>query len=199
MGVGLQERRLKNYSAPAGNVSECSGIYILENDFNYPELTEEELIHECVRKNAESQRHLFDRYSGKLMTICRRYASNQQEAEDMLQEAFIKIFSHIDQFKFQGLLEGSLKRITINAALRVLQKSKVHFVEIRDDQASFYLREPPSLADYSEEKLLEIINSLPDGYRVVFNLHALEGYSHEEIANLVQVEAPKTRGKYKTD
>jgi RNA polymerase sigma factor (sigma-70 family) len=91
-------------------------------------LTENELIEDCIRGNAKSQRKLFQRFAGKMMTICRRYARDHSEAEDMLQDAFIKVFCHIGQYRFEGSLEGWIKRIVVHTALRTLQKNKLRFV-----------------------------------------------------------------------
>jgi len=90
-------------------------------------LTERELIEGCLKKNSKSQRRLFELYAGKMMTVCRRYACDQTEAEDMLQEAFIRVFNNISQYRFEGSLEGWIRRIVIHTALRVLQKKKIAF------------------------------------------------------------------------
>jgi RNA polymerase sigma factor (sigma-70 family) len=129
------------------------------------------------------------------MTICRRYAKDQSEAEDMLQDAFINIFSHISQFKSTGSFEGWLKRITINAAIRILQKRKVRIVEISNDQHEIESRDNSVLSDLSAEDLLKLINQLPDGYRMIFNLYVIEGYSHEEIAEMLKIKTATSRSQ----
>jgi RNA polymerase sigma factor (sigma-70 family) len=158
-------------------------------------LTEEELIKKCIRKDANSQRMLFEQYAGSMMTICRRYSCDQQEAEDMLQDSFIRVFSYIDQYEFKGSFEGWIKRIVVNASLKVLQKKKIHFLEINDDQYKEQSIDSYALSDLNEEELLKLISNLPEGYRVVFNLFVIEGYSHEEIAELLHIKAGTSRSQ----
>jgi len=129
------------------------------------------------------------------MTICRRYAGDQHEAEDMLQESFISIFSHINQFKSAGSFEGWLKRITVNAALKMLQKRKIKVVGITDDQHELMSSDFNVLSDLGTEEILKLISQLPDGYRVIFNLYAIEGYSHEEIAGMLKIKTATSRSQ----
>lgn len=138
---------------------------------------------------------LFERYAGAMMSICRRYASDGKEAEDMLQETFIKIFSNLSQFKFQGSLEGWIKRIAVNASLRILQNRKVRFLEIYEEHYVSQTVDPFAVSSLGEEDLLRLISQLPDGYRTVFNLYALEGYSHEEIAEMLHIKPGSSRSQ----
>lgn len=129
------------------------------------------------------------------MTICRRYANDHHEAEDMLQESFIRIFKSINQYKSLGSFEGWVRRITVNTAIQFLQKRKIRFTEI--DNMSI---EPPSsdrsvFSDLDAEDLLKLISLLPDGYRTVFNLFVLEGYSHEEISQMMKIETATSRSQ----
>ena len=89
-------------------------------------MTEHELIKGCIRKDAGCQRRLFELYAGKMMTVCLRYATDNAEAEDMLQEGFIRVFSYIHQFKFEGSFEGWIRRIVVNTALKSLQNSRIN-------------------------------------------------------------------------
>jgi RNA polymerase sigma-70 factor (ECF subfamily) len=129
------------------------------------------------------------------MTICRRYATDQPEAEDMLQDAFISIFSHINQFKSAGSFEGWLKRITVNAAIRVIQKKKVRIVTISEEQYETELQDLNVLSDLNAEDLLKFISELPDGYRMIFNLYVIEGYSHDEIAGILKIKPATSRSQ----
>jgi RNA polymerase sigma factor (sigma-70 family) len=158
-------------------------------------LTEKELVKGCIRKDAKSQRMLFEQYAGSMMTVCRRYACDQKEAEDMLQETFIRVFTYIGQFKFRGSLEGWIRRITVNAALTVLKNKKIHFSEIKEDQQAFPATDPYLLSDWNAEELLELIRRLPDGYRTVFNLYVLEGYDHEEIGAMLGIQPATSRSQ----
>ena len=158
-------------------------------------MTEFELIKGCVKQNTNCQRMLFEQYAGKFMTVCTRYANDAMEAEDMLQEGFIRIFNNIHQFKFEGSFEGWMRRIVVNVALKHLQKKKLQFSEIKENHT-----ETPAVQAYAynhlgEEELLKLINQLPDGYRIVFNLNVIEGYSHEEIAKLLNIQPSTSRSQ----
>ncbi|BAV08446.1 RNA polymerase ECF-type sigma factor [Filimonas lacunae] len=124
-----------------------------------------------------------------------RYASDASEAEDILQEGFIRIFSYIHQFKFEGSFEGWLRRIVVNSALKQLQKKRIVFKEISDHHDSSPRLDPYVYANLGEEELMKLINALPEGYRVVFNLSVIEGYSHEEIAQLLNVQPSTSRSQ----
>lgn len=158
-------------------------------------MTEEQLIKGCVKNNVACQRMLFEQYAGKMMTICLRYACDKPEAEDMLQEAFIKIFSHIHQYKFEGSFEGWMKRIVVNCALKAIQKKKTRFVEISNHDAATPHTDSFAVSNLSEDELIKLISNLPDGYRVVFNLYVMEGYSHDEIAAMLNIQAATSRSQ----
>ena len=158
-------------------------------------MTEEQLIKGCVQNDVACQRLLFERYAGKLMTICLRYSCDKSEAEDMLQDAFIKIFSHIRQYKFEGSLEGWMKRIVVNCALKTIQKKKTRFIEISNHDAAAPQSDSFVLSSLTEDELIKMISSLPDGYRIVFNLYVMEGYSHDEIAEMLGIQAATSRSQ----
>jgi RNA polymerase sigma factor (sigma-70 family) len=158
-------------------------------------LTERELVEGCLKKNSKSQRRLFELYAGKMMTVCRRYASDLTEAEDILQESFIRVFSNISQYRFEGSLEGWIRRIVIHTALRILQKKKIRFAEIKDDLDIEQSMTVDGIASLSAEELLKLISALPEGYRIVFNLYVLEGYDHNEIAAMLDINAATSRSQ----
>jgi len=158
-------------------------------------LNETELIRACVRNDTNAQHTLFEKYAGILMTICRRYAGDQHEAEDMLQEAFISIFSHINQFKYAGSFEGWLKRITVNTAIKILQKRKVRVISISNVEFEMISPDFNILSDLNTEDLLKLISQLPDGYRMIFNLYVIEGYSHDEIAAMLKIKTATSRSQ----
>lgn len=158
-------------------------------------MTEQKLIKGCVQKNAECQRMLFEQYAGILMTVCIRYSSTQVEAEDVMQEAFIRIFNYIHQYKFEGSFEGWLKRIVANTALRILQKKGIRFSELKEETQEQYVEDADALSHASETEILQLISNLPAGYRTVFNMYVLEGYSHEEIATLLKINIGTSRSQ----
>jgi len=112
--------------------------------------------------------YAFEQYAGRMMTICLRYSCDHPEAEDMLQRSFIKIFSHIHQYKFEGSFEGWMKRIVVNCALKMIQKKKTRFLEINNHDAASPQADSFALSNLSEDELIKLISSLPDGYRIVF-------------------------------
>ncbi len=129
------------------------------------------------------------------MTICLRYASSSMEAEDMMQEGFISIFKNIHQFKYNGSFGGWMRRIIVNAALSILRKNRIQFIEINERNAINNSIDSYSYAHLAEEDLLKLINALPTGYRIVFNLNVVEGYSHDEIAKLLDIQPATSRSQ----
>ncbi|MEH6536938.1 MAG: RNA polymerase sigma factor [Psychroserpens sp.] len=145
----------------------------------------EQLIERCKKNDAQAQSELYKLYASKLFSICLKYSRNYAEAEDNLQDAYITVFKKIDQFKSQGSLEGWMKRITINTALQRYRSAGV-FDIINEDQIEDVTVEDDD-DNISIDFLLNIIQELPDRYRLVFNLYALDDYSHKEIATLLDI------------
>lgn len=156
---------------------------------------EYELIRGCISQDARCQRMLFDRYAGKMMSVCLRYANDSMEAEDMIQDAFIKVYQYIGQFKFEGAFEGWIRRIVVNTAIRHLEKKKLRFQDIDDNSQHAPKIEAQAYHHLGQEDLLKLINQLPDGYRLVFNLNVIEGYSHEEIAEMLNIQPGTSRSQ----
>jgi RNA polymerase sigma-70 factor (ECF subfamily) len=158
-------------------------------------VTEKEIIQGCIQERRECQQEVFRRYAGKMLAVCMRYARHQMEAEDVLQDAFIKVFDHVHQFQFKGSFEGWIRRIVVNTALKNFdRKSFSHEqlgIEPHDDQGV----EPTVYDHLHEEELLALIAKLPDGYRMVFNLYAIEGYSHAEIAEMLGIQESTSRSQ----
>lgn len=151
-------------------------------EFKIYRAKEEELIKGCLRRDRNAQQQLFDLYSAKMYGLCYRYVRHSMEAEDILVTAFTKVFERIAQFKGEGSFEGWIRRIMVNEALTYLRKSRSMYLETELEQAD---REPDydRLSDHLEaEDLLKMIQELPAGYRLVFNMYAIDGYSHKEIA-----------------
>jgi RNA polymerase sigma-70 factor (ECF subfamily) len=151
-------------------------------EFKIYRAKEEELIKGCLRRDRAAQQQLFDLYSSKMYALCYRYVRHAMEAEDILVTAFTKVFDRIGQFKGEGSFEGWIRRIMVNEALTYLRKSRAMYLETDLEQAD---REPDydKLSDHLEaEDLMKMIQELPAGYRLVFNMYAIDGYSHKEIA-----------------
>lgn len=156
-------------------------------------VTETEIIDGCFRANPTYQRLLFNKYSPLLITVCLRYAMDSTSAEDMLQEAFIRIFSSIHQYRFEGSFEGWLRAVTVRACLRKLEQVNIKYDDTSTLETISDSLEPSAISALTEKELVKLINNLPDGYRVVFNLHVIEGYTHEEIAAMLNIAEVTSR------
>ncbi|MEZ4919689.1 MAG: RNA polymerase sigma factor [Saprospiraceae bacterium] len=158
-------------------------------------MNETELIRGCLRGSAKYQRQLYERFSGKMYAVCLRYARSSSDAADILQDGFVKVFGKLDQFQFQGSFEGWIRRIMVNTALRNYQRQRFDmelngYESLPDAPVS-----PDAISSLSEAELLALISRLPEGYRVVFNLVAIEGYSHAEVANLLGIQESTSRSQ----
>lgn len=158
-------------------------------------MTERELIEGCVREDKSCQLEVFRLYAGKMLSVCKRYARHDAEAEDMLQDSFVKVFEHVGRFEYKGSFEGWIRRIVVNTALKAFQKSSFQKerigIEVHEDMPV----EPEAIAHLQEEELLKMIAQLPEGYRVVFNLYVIEGYSHKEISELLNIGESTSRSQ----
>jgi RNA polymerase sigma factor (sigma-70 family) len=143
---------------------------------------ENELIEGCRRKDRAAQKSIYDQMAGKMLALCFRYIKDKMEAEDILVTSFLKVFDRIDQFKNEGSFEGWVRRIVVNESLTYLRKNKAMYIETDLEVAD---REPDlNIADthLEADDLLKLVSELPAGYRIVFNMYAIDGYSHKEIA-----------------
>lgn len=158
-------------------------------------MTEYELIQGCIREDRHAQRELFNRYAGKMMTVCLRYARHRMEAEDLLQDAFIKIFDHIKNFEGKGSFEGWIRRIVVNTALKNVSKHSFQKEGIGLEGVLESSEDPSVYSHLSELELLDLISSLPNGYRICFNLYVIEGFSHKEIGEMLKIEESTSRSQ----
>jgi RNA polymerase sigma-70 factor (ECF subfamily) len=161
-------------------------------------LTQDQLVRGCMLKNEGAQKALFDMYAGKMLGVCMRYARNNADAEDMLQDAFIKVFDKIKQFKGEGSFEGWIRKIVVNTALKkyaLIRYDKEISGHEGIDADHYFSTEPGAYAHLSEKELLQLINNLPDGYRFVFNMYVIEGYSHDEIASMLVIQSGTSRSQ----
>ena len=158
-------------------------------------LKETDIIRGCLRGSAQSQRLLYERFAGKMYAVCLRYARTQADAADILQEGFVKVFTKLAQFQFQGSFEGWVRRIMIHTALRTYQRQRFDMEQSGYEQLPESPVEPEALALLSEAELRQLIHGLPDGYRAVFNLVAIEGYSHAEAAELLEIQESTSRSQ----
>ena len=157
---------------------------------------EQQLIDGCVKEDRKAQRGLYERYSKQMYVVSLRYSKSVQEAEDILQESFIKIFQNIKKFRNESKLSSWIKRIVINTALNY-QRSKLYLFPMVDvDNTNLHLESNFTLANYHFKDLLKLIQKLPPGCQMVFNLYAIEGYSHKEIADMVKISEGTSKSQY---
>ncbi|MFA0964820.1 RNA polymerase sigma factor [Roseivirga sp. BDSF3-8] len=157
---------------------------------------EEELITGCCKKDRKAQRKLYDLYAGQMLVVAMRYVKAQDEAEDILQEAFIKVFKNIETFRKESSLFFWIKKILVNTALNH-QRSKLYMYPMVDvDEMRSLQQQETTLSGYRYQELLGFIHRLPDGCRVIFNLFAIEGYGHKEIAKMLNISEGTSKSQY---
>lgn len=144
----------------------------------------------------DMQRQLYDLYSRKMMAVCLRYAPTSFEAEDMMQEGFVKVFANIQNFKRDCPLEFWIRRIMINTALKQLRQKSLMTVSHETEEASNLASTDTNLSGYSMDELLGMIQSLAPRYRMVFNLYAIEGYNHKEIGEMLGISEGTSKSQY---
>jgi len=158
-------------------------------------LGEQELIDGCRKGDRASQKALYDRYCRKMMVVCLRYSKSSAEAEDILQEAFVKVFQAIKDFRQESKLETWITRIMVNTALNA-QRKKLYLFPMVDVEEIDLPDEELSVSGIHFTQLLEMIQALPQGCQVVFNMFAIEGYSHKEIAELLAISEGTSKSQY---
>lgn len=160
------------------------------------------LIQQCQQNDRKAQSEIYQRFSAKLFSICLRYSNNYEDAQDVFQEGFIHIFGKIQQFQFKGSFEGWLKRVMVNFCIERHRKKNYLYVvneEITmDDHAmdEFIFEVEEQVEDLSYEELLSFIRELPDRYQQVFNLYAIEGYTHQQIADLLNISVGTSKSNF---
>lgn len=160
-------------------------------------MTDDELVKGCIDNNPACQKLLFERFSRKMMGVCLRYAGRSEEAEDMLQNGFIRIFEKLSTFRGTGSLEGWVRRIIVNESLTYLRKNKAMQMNIDIEDAKYKVPGNSHVGESMNEKdLLKIIQQLPAGFRTVFNMYAIEGYSHKEIAEELGISEGTSKSQY---
>ncbi|MDO5571312.1 MAG: RNA polymerase sigma factor [Bacteroidales bacterium] len=160
-------------------------------------MTEVELIERCRKKDSKAQSILYELYSRKMMSVCLRYSSDIEDAKDLLQEGFVKVFSTLESYAFKGSFEGWVRRVFVNTALENLRKSDIlkDSADLSDIENNVFA-DNNVIEELSAKELLNTIAKLPMGYRTVFNMYAIEGYSYSEIAKMLEVEESTCRSRY---
>jgi RNA polymerase sigma factor (sigma-70 family) len=164
--------------------------------FTKPKSDEDKLIEGCIAGKRDMQRLLYELYSKKMMAVCMRYAPTSFEAEDMMQEGFVKVFANIQNFKRDCPLEFWVRRIMINTALKQLRQKSLMTVSHETEEVGNIASVDVNLTGYSMDELLAMIQSLAPRYRMVFNLYAIEGYNHKEIGEMLGISEGTSKSQY---
>jgi RNA polymerase sigma factor (sigma-70 family) len=162
-------------------------------------LSEDQLIERCRKNDRKAQKMLYDKYAPTMLGICLRYVFERSEAEDILQEGFLKIFTKISEFEGRGSFEGWMKRVFINTAITLYHKNSKHNKNHYNiDDIYISKSEKPTFgeSEFTNEELFNIIHSLPEGYKLVFNMYAIEGYKHKEIAEMLKIDINTSKSQY---
>jgi RNA polymerase sigma-70 factor (ECF subfamily) len=160
-------------------------------------MDDRQLVKDCLKERPEAQRALYDQFAKSMLGVCYRYTKSMRDAEDVLQEGFIKVFLGLKQYKFEGELGAWIRRIMVNTALNFLKRNRKY----RDEM--FFTEQPlhpvadndPVIALQAKE-LANLIRQLPHGYQTIFNLHAVEGYTHVEIGEMLGITDGTSRSQY---
>lgn len=160
-------------------------------------MTDQELVKQCMEGKREAQQALFKLYAGKMLTVCRRYFDNIEEAEDVLQEGFIKVFERLHQWQGTGPLGGWIRTVMVNTALTQLRSTKKwqNTTEI-DDAIQLTNDDANALESMSANDILQLIAEMPSGYRTVFNLFVIEGYGHKEIGEMLGISESTSKTQF---
>ena len=158
----------------------------------------EEVIEGCIKNRRKEQLQLYRQYSAMLLAVCNRYVADRSEAEDILQEAFFKILKNIKEYNGKGHFENWMKKIVVNTAITHFHREKKHYYHdeidsVSDAELQFHLT--PEKA-FEAGELMELIKKMPEGYRVIFNLYAVEGFKHREIAAKLKIEESTSKTQY---
>ncbi len=161
-------------------------------------LSDAEIIEGCSRHDRKAQQMLYDRYSRLLLGVCMRYAGDKTEAEDMLQETFLKIFFNIKDYSGTGSFIGWIRKIAVNTAITSYHKNLKYRYNIDIEEYTMTETGIESFEEdmFTTDELIRVLNELPAGYRMVFNLYAVEGYKHKEISEMLGIDINTSKSQY---
>jgi RNA polymerase sigma-70 factor (ECF subfamily) len=158
----------------------------------------EEVIQGCIKNKRRAQVELYTQYAPMLLAVCMRYVADKTEAEDILQEAFFKILKSMKEYSGKGHFENWMKKIVVNTAITYFHREKKHYYHdeiesVNDAELQFTLSPDKEL---DEQELYNLLKRMPQGYRIIFNMYAIEGYKHKEIAEKLGIEESTSKSQY---
>ncbi|MGB3584936.1 MAG: RNA polymerase sigma factor [Tunicatimonas sp.] len=157
---------------------------------------EQALVARCIKGERLAQHELYEQYARQMMVVCMRYCKSREDAEDVLQEAFVKIFNSLEKFRGESSIKYWIKRIVINTALNHHRKKVYLYPHLDIEEVHHLGDEDVEIANYNYRDLLAILQSLPQGCQVIFNLYAVEGYKHKEIATMLSISEGTSKSQY---
>jgi RNA polymerase sigma factor (sigma-70 family) len=182
------------YEGKQSAFTTCSALKFHAMDFVLPaNFGEEEVIRACKRRERWAQQVLYEEHYSRMMVVCLRYANNEHDALDILHEAFIKIFQHIDRYQSGTSLLSWMRRIMVNTAIDFYRMRMRRRTEDLDQAVHISQEETDAISRCSEQEILQAVQQLSPTYRTIFNLYVVEGYSHKEIANLLDITESTSR------
>ncbi len=161
-------------------------------------MNEEQLVNKCLEKDTLAQKQLFEYYSKRMMGVCLRYSKDSEEAQDVLQMGFIKVFEKLDMYNHNGSLEGWIRKIIVNTALDNIRKNKKMMNNVEIDKVDYQLHNynENAIDALSAQDLLKVIQNMPTGFKTVFNMYVIEGYSHKEIAAELNISVNTSKSQF---
>ncbi len=160
-------------------------------------MTDEQLVAGCLKGEPIAQRELYKSYARKMMSICMRYANGREQAQDILQDGFVKVFQKMDHYRGDGPLGGWIARTMVNTALDHIRRNKPYDQSLDLTEAEYlHAEDEHVLSGMSTDELMGLIQALPTGYRTVFNLFAIEGYAHKDIAGMLGISENTSKSQF---
>tara|TARA_R110001632_G_scaffold102664_2_gene211098 strand:+ start:1232 stop:1792 length:561 start_codon:yes stop_codon:yes gene_type:complete len=150
-------------------------------------------ITKAIQQNREAQKEIFDQFSSKMLGVCRQYVKDTHHAEDLMLSGFLKVFTHLHKFKHEGSFEGWIRKIMVNTCLSYLRKKNP--IKPTDEEYVYHKYATVSLESTSVQDIQKLIDGLPEGYKMVFNLFAIEGYKHSEIAEEIGITVSTSKSQ----
>jgi len=160
-------------------------------------MDDQKLVRDCLKGKLQAQKQLYEQYAEPMLGICYRYTRSMRDAEDVLQEGFVKVFHHLGQYKQEGELGAWIRRIMVNTALNYLKRNRKYQEEMffTEEYLHPVTTDDPAVRSQAKE-LADLVRQLPQGYQVIFNLHAIEGYTHVEIGEMLGISDGTSRSQY---
>lgn len=177
-------------NATVGNEWLSAYIHIVRMD-------ERKLVKDCLKGLPQAQRQLYDCFAGAMLGLCYRYTKSINDAEDVLQEGFVKVFTNLHQYRFEGELGAWIRSVMVRTALSYLKKNKRYSNELSYDEINLHpVSEENPLITLQAKDLANLVRQLPTGYQAIFNLHAIEGFTHVEIGAMLGINEGTSRSQY---